>query len=193
MRSLGSTLRAETKVANSDSMSEESEQSEQSEQSEEPVNSQPKTCPYLRIVGRKLRPLVRSILSPSSPSSSPTTSGQGVPRAERNAAWKTWATSLHRFTDIKKGMFDCGCDLHSEGCFRWLTKTISVDDLSELCGMQFADKKKAFQELRTMLHNSATLMPDTDNTYELHYKLLGIHEVCRPAFLWASGWSCCWS
>jgi hypothetical protein len=97
------------------------------------------------------------------------------------------------FTDIKKGRYDCGCDLHSEGCFRWLTKTISVDDLSELCGMQFADKKKAFQELRTMLHNSATLMPDTDNTYELHYKLLGIHEVCRPAFLWASGWSCCWS
>jgi hypothetical protein len=100
------------------------------------------------------------------------------------AAWAEWATSLARFQDIKKNKPDCGCDLHEHGCYRWLSSILNADDLSELCSEQLKDKKESFQELRNMLHHGATLTPGEDNNYVLHYKVLGIHEVCRTAFLW---------
>jgi hypothetical protein len=131
-----------------------------------------------RRIHSKQRPLLRTARPPTSPST------KGLKRKNSSEQWREWATGIERF--IGMAAFDCGCDLHDNGCYAWIANTVRISfaDLQQVVKERTLHRKELYEKLRNNLHSSATLVEGHSDVYSLQYKVLGIHSVCRAAFMW---------
>ena len=123
----------------------------------------------------KTRDVVRSPSHPPGPSYSDLDT-----KKEKKQARYQWAVGFARFEGI--GSRDCGCELHSQGCYGYIMDRVPVQDLAKLCVEQYADKAGTYEARMVMLNTAAVEV--APHLFDLHYRLHNNYEVCRNAYLY---------
>ena len=123
----------------------------------------------------KTRDVVRSPSHPPGPSYSDLDT-----KKEKKQARYQWAVGFARFEGI--GSRDCGCELHSKGCYGYIMDRVPVQDLAKLCVEQYADKAGTYEARMVMLNTAAVEV--APHLFDLHYRLHNNYEVCRNAYLY---------